>query len=275
MRRLTIMLGAVALLAVACGDGGAIATTTTTTATTTTVASTTTAAPTTTPPATTTTVAPTTTAAPTTTTAPAAVSRCAGLPGTTVPETGGDLVRIPGSFDGDPQPESIMESDGAILFLYEGSWWFGFSLHIPYAVFIELPAASFEGFEPEIHSVEDFGDLDDGALVKIDRSTLSGHDVYAFYFLDEDCQVEDAGTATEDRLEFLVGFGAEHREGLSCVEDGVWETTAGDQGVGLWERLDTFYEWDPAGTGFIESFTDGFEAPASDPDIQATGDLDC
>lgn len=64
-------------------------------------------------------------------------------------------------------------------------------------------------------------------------------------------------------------------EGLSCVEDGVWETTAGDQGGGLWERLDTFYEWDPTGTGFIESFTDGFEAPASDPDIEAAGDLDC
>jgi hypothetical protein len=142
-------------------------------------------------------------------------------------------------------------------------------------VFIELPEPSIAGLEPEIHSVQGFGDHDDGALVKIDQSPLSGHEVYRFYFLDGDCQVEDAGTTAEDPLEFIVGFGAAHREGFSCTGDGVWETTAGDQGGGLWERLDTFYEWDPTGPGFIESFTDGFEAPATDPDIQAAGDLDC
>lgn len=274
MRRLICAFALVSLVAAGCGDDAAVLTTTTSVAAT----STTTApATTTTGAAITTTVAGTTTSSGvgTTTTTGGPVSRCAGLTGMTVPDTGGDLVRIPGSFDGDPQPESIMESDGAILFPHEGSWWFGFSLHIPYAVFIELPEPSFETFEPEIHSVESFGDHDDGALVKVDRSPLSGHDVYRFYFLDDACQVEDAGTAAEDPLEFIVGFGASHREGFSCTDDGVWETTAGESGGGLWQRLDTFYEWDPAGMGFIESFTDGFEAPASDPDIQNAGDLDC
>ena len=135
------MLGAAALAAVACGDGGAITTATTTTTitttTTTTLSATTTAAPTTTV-APTTTEAPTTTIAPTTTSA-APTSRCEGLASMTVPDVGASLIRIPGSFDGDPQPESIMETDGAILFPHDGSWWFGFSLHSPYVVFIELP----------------------------------------------------------------------------------------------------------------------------------------
>lgn len=274
MRSSICAFALVSLVAAGCGDDAAVVTTTTVvtdTSTTTAPTTTTTAAAETT----TTAVATTTSAVATTTTTGGPTSRCAGLSGMTVPDTGANLIRIPGSFDGDPQPESIMASDGAILFPHDGSWWFGFSLHIPYVVFIELPEASFDAFEPEIHSVENFGDHDDGALVKVDRSTLSGHDVYRFYYLDADCQVEDAGTAAEDPLEFIVGFGASHREGFSCTDDGVWETTAGESGGGLWQRLDTFYEWDPTGTGFIESFTDGFEAPASDPDIGSAGDLDC
>ena len=272
MRRVTTAIASCLLLVAACGDdgGGLFTTTTSTTSTTAAVATTTstTFAPTTT------TVAPTTTLAPTTTTAAAAGSRCAGLTGMTLPDVGATLIRAPGSFDGDPQPESIMESDGAILFPHDGSWWFGFSLHIDYVVFIELPEPLIDGFEPSILAVRDFGNHDDGVAVHIDRSPLSGHDVYRFYFLDSDCQVEDAGTAAEDPLDFLVGFGAAHREGFSCTDEGVWETTAGQTGS-LWQRLDTFYEWNPTGPGFIEGFTDGFEAPASDPDIQAAGDLDC
>ena len=273
MRPLALTMTALLLTAAACGgDAGGVSITTSTTTTsmapTTTLAPTTTAAPTTTE-------APTTTAAPTSTTAPAAASRCAGLAGMTLPAVGATLTGIPGSFDGDPQPESIMEADAAILFPHDGSWWFGFSLYIDYVVFIELPEPLIDGFEPSIVTVRDFGDHDDAALVHLDRSPLSGHDVYRFFFLDEDCQVEDAGTAGENPLEFLVGFGASHREGFSCTGDGVWETTAADQGGGLWERLDTFYEWDPTGPGFVEGFTDGFEAPATDPDIQAAGDLDC
>lgn len=268
MRSSICAIALVSLVTAGCGDDAAPVITTTTsaaaTSTTTALATTTTTVPET-----------TTTVAETTTTSGEPVSRCAGLTGMTVPDTGGNMVRIPGSFDGDPQPESIMESDGAILFPHEGSWWFGFSLHIPYAVFIELPEPSIDAFEPEIHSVEGFGDHDDGALVKVDQSPLSGHEVYRFYFLSADCQVEDAGTVAEDPLEFIVGFGANHREGFSCTEDGVWETTAGESGGGLWQRLDTFYEWDPTATGFNESFTDGFEAPAGDPDIQSAGDLDC
>ena len=264
------VLAVVLLAVVSCGGDeitGASTTSTDPTAATTT---------TTTADTTTTAGAPTTTSeVATTTTTGAPTSRCAGLTSMTVPDTGGSLIRIPGSFDGDPQPQSIMETDGAILFPHEGSWRFGFSLHIPYAVFIELPEPSFDAFEPEIHSVQDFGNHDDGALVKIDRSLLSGHDIYRFYFLNDDCQVEDAGTATENPLEFIVGFGASHREGFKCTNDGVWETTAGASEGGMWQRLDTFYEWDPTGPGFVEAFTDGFEAPASDPDILSAGALDC
>ena len=104
-----------------------------------------------------------------------------------------------------------MESDGAILFEQGGSHWFGFSLYIPYVVFIELPEPLIPDFEPSIVAVRDFGDLDDGVLVHIDRSPASGHEVYRWFYLDEDCQVEDAGTADAVPLPFLVGcagFGA-------------------------------------------------------------------
>jgi len=273
VRRSILALAALALVVSACGDdSGGILTSTTGPATTTTAAATTTQAPTTTE-VTTTTAAPATTAAPTTTVA--AGSRCTGRAGMTVPADAADLIRWPGSFDGDPQPESIMESDGAILFEQGGSYWFGFSLAIPYVVFIELPEPLFGDFTPEIVAVRDFGPSDDGALVKVDFSPASGHDVYRFYYLDADCHVEDAGTADTNPLDLIVGFGASHREGFTCVADGVWVTTAGDQGGGIWERLDTFYEWDPAGTGFVLGPTDGFEAPAGDPDIQSAGAFDC
>jgi hypothetical protein len=277
MRRLAITFTAIALVAAACGDDGAGGILTATTSTTA-PGVTTTAAPatTTTGAVATTTEAPATTAttAEPVTTAPAG-SRCTGLPGMTIPASAADLIRWPGSFDGDPQPERIQDSDGAILFEDAGSYWFGFSLHIDYVVFIELPEPLSPTFEPTIVAVRDFGDADDGVLVHIDRSLASGADVYRFYFLDGACQVEDAGIAGEDPLDFIVGFGAAHREGFSCTNDGVWETTAGDQGGGVWERLDTFYEWDPTGTGFVVGPTDGFEAPAGDPDIQSAGDLDC
>ena len=180
-----------------------------------------------------------------------------------------------GNFDGPPEPESIMDADGAFVFESGGTWYVGFSLHDGYVVFEPLPAASPPGFVPEA-SVWDFGSSDDGLLVKIDQSTASGAEVYAFYFLDADCGVEDAGTVEVDRYEFLDWFGASHTQGFRCTADGVFETSAGQTSGTMWDVRDVFYEWTaPAGPGFTFGFEDGMEVPDGDPAIAAAGAVNC
>jgi hypothetical protein len=168
-----------------------------------------------------------------------------------------------------------MESDGAILFRSAGAWWIGISLHIDYVVFRQLPSSLDPAFVPEITAVVDFGPLDDGALVKIDHSLAGGDTVYAFYFLDSGCDVREAGTTAVPQLEFLVGGGAAHTEGLTCAVDGVFATTAGQGSSGMWDIRDHFYAWDPAGSGFTDGFEDGTEVPDGDPAIAQAGLLDC
>jgi hypothetical protein len=265
-----LLLVIVILLLADDGGGGEAATTT---------AVGTTVADTTTIPATTATTAASTTQA--TTTTPAtdtfAQGRCVGTPSADFPADAADVTQGPGNFDGEPEPESIMEADQAIVFSSGGSWWVALMLWPDGVVMTELPEPVGEGggFVPALHSVQSFGDADDGALVHIDRSGASGADVYAFYFLGQDCAVEDAGTVETDRLEFLHGFGAAHREGLTCAGDGVYETSAGAGDGGLWDVRSRFYEWDPEGEGFLFVFEDGMEVPEDDPEALAAGDLDC
>ena len=101
-------------------------------------------------------------------------------------------------------------------------------------------------------------DGDDGLLIKIDRSSAAGAEVYAFYFLDEECGVEDAGTADTERYEFLDWFGADHSQAFTCAADGVFETLAAHHG-GTCGRFGTgSSEWTaPAWPGFIFGFEDG------------------
>lgn len=274
MRRLFVLLVACAALSAACGDDTAASTTPTIPSTSTSAATTTAATTsTTTIPATSTSESSSSTTTATTTTA--AVGRCGGLASMTIPGDAADLIRVPGSFDGDPQPASIMESDGAILFRSAGAWWIGISLHIDYVVFRQLPSSMDSAFVPEITAVVDFGPLDDGALVKIDHSLAGGDTVYAFYFLDSGCDVREAGTTDVPQLEFLVGGGAAHTEGLTCAVDGVFATTAGQESSGMWDIRDHFYAWDPAGSGFTDGFEDGTEVPDGDPAIAQAGLLDC
>jgi hypothetical protein len=180
-----------------------------------------------------------------------------------------------GNFDGPPEPESVMDSDGGFVFVSGGTWYVGFSLNDGYVVFEPLPAPLDPGFVPEA-TVWDFGAHDDGLLVKIDRSLASGAEVYAFYYLDADCAVEDAGTAGTERYEFLDWFGAAHTQAFSCTADGVFETSAGQGSGSMWDVRDVYFEWTaPDGPGFIFQFEDGMEVPAGDPAIAEAGTVHC
>lgn len=216
---------------------------------------------------------PTSTSGPASTTVPPAGSRCAGLESMTLP-AGVEVVGGPGNFDGLPEPESIMDADSAYVFQSDGAWYVGFSLDIGYRVFQPLPPASMPGFTPEI-VVWDFAG-DDGALVKVDASLMSGAEVYVWYFLDEDCVIEDAGTTDQDPLQFLDWFGASHTEAFACASDGVFHTSAGEGSGGMWDVRDVFYRWTaPSGPGFEFGFEDGTEVPTGDPLIAEAGTVRC
>lgn len=213
-----------------------------------------------------------TTAAPPGTGTGAPTTRCAGRVPMTLPD-GVELVGGPGNFDGAPEPDSIMDADGGFVFASGGSWYVGFSLNDGYVVFEPLPSPLDPAFEPDAVVWNFSGD--DGLLVHIDRSGMSGAEVYAFYFLDADCQVEDAGTIDVERFELLDWFGASHTQGFQCTADGVFATSAGQAGT-MWDVRDVFYEWTaPAAPGFVLGFEDGMEVPAGDPAIAAAGDVNC
>ncbi|WKZ83271.1 MAG: hypothetical protein QY307_03265 [Acidimicrobiia bacterium] len=226
---------------------------------------------TTTEAATTTTVAATTTV---TTAAPNPWAGCAALAAEPLAE-GALVAGGPGNFDGDPQPLSIMEADGAILYLSGGQYRLGFALFPNDMISTPLAAPSAPAFPPEFVGVIDFGPANDGVLIRTEKSLLSGHDVYAFYYLTTSCTVEVAHLPGDPPLEFLHGFGAAHREGLTCAADGVYETSAGATGGTLWDVRSRFYQWDPAGTGFQFGFEDGFEAAPDSADALAAGAFNC
>jgi hypothetical protein len=187
---------------------------------------------------------------------------------------GVELAGGPGNFDGPPEPASIMDADSAFVFQSAGAWYLAFSLDIGYLVFEPLPASSIPGFEPVL-LVWDF-EGDDGALVKVDQSTMSGAEVYVWYYLDAGCQVEDAGTIDADPKEFLDWFGASHTQAFACATDGVFETSAAKTAGTMWDVRDVFYHWTaPAGPGFEFGFEDGVEVPEGDPLIAAAGLVDC
>jgi hypothetical protein len=203
----------------------------------------------------------------------APASRCAGVASMTLP-VGVELAGGPGNFDGPPEPASIMDADSAFVFQSAGAWYLAFSLDIGYLVFEPLPASSIPGFEPVL-LVWDF-EGDDGALVKVDQSTMSGAEVYVWYYLDAGCQVEDAGTIDADPKEFLDWFGASHTQAFACATDGVFETSAAKTAGTMWDVRDVFYHWTaPAGPGFEFGFEDGVEVPEGDPLIAAAGLVDC
>lgn len=211
------------------------------------------------------------TTVPGSTTVPA--TRCAGRTAMALPP-GVELSGGNGNFDGPPEPDSIMDSDGGFVFSSEGTWYVGFSLNDGYVVVEPLPEPLDAEFVPEA-VVWDF-DGDDGLLIKIDRSSAAGAEVYAFYFLDEECGVEDAGTADTERYEFLDWFGADHSQAFTCAADGVFETLAARTTGNMWEVRDMFFEWTaPAWPGFIFGFEDGMEVPEGDPAIAAAGMVDC
>jgi len=169
-----------------------------------------------------------------------------------------------------------MQADAAFLFHSGGAYYVGFSLNVGYTAFRQLPAPSDPGFVAEILVVNFDGD-DDAAWVKIDHSLASGADVYAFYFLDEQCQVEDAGTNEAPRHEFLDWAGAQHTQAFSCDGTGVYETLAGVSSIaGMWDITNTYYLWTaPALPGFSFAFQDGIEVPDGDPEIGAAGTVNC
>ncbi len=273
--RRAVALSLIAFALPACGgDTAVLATTTTTVAATTTAPSTTTTVTTTTSTTsttttTTTTTTPTTTA--TTTTIP--VSRCEGKGSKTVPGGATYLSQMPGSFDGDPQPESIMHADSAFIVQSGSDYLFGFHLYIEYETYIKLPAPTNPGFIPEIVAVRDFGSLDDGVLVHLDQPLLYNGGVYAFFYLDADCHVVEAGTPATNPLEFLVGGGAAHEEGIECTATGVVGKQAGATGAiesDPWQVTETTYDWDPAGTGFTEDGVIGYMVPYNDPGMKVS-----
>lgn len=169
-----------------------------------------------------------------------------------------------------------MDSDLAFLFESGGDYYVAFSLNVGYIAFEQLPEPIDPAFVPEL-LVVNFDGSDDAAWVKIDRSLAAGADVYAFYFLDENCGVEDAGTDEAPRYEFLDWAGAQHTQGFTCVGAGVFETFAGASSTpGLWEITSTFYEWTaPSLPGFLFGFEDGMEVPEGDPEIAAAGTVNC
>jgi len=199
--------------------------------------------------------------------------RCAGRVAMVLP-AGIELSGGPGNFDGPPEPESIMDADSGFVFESGGAWYVGFSLDDGYVVYAPLPTTPMRGFEPAA-TVWDF-DGDDGLLVHIDRSAMSGAEVYAFYYLDADCGVDDAGTIEVERLEFLDWFGASHTQAFTCTADGVFETSAGQGSGSMWDVRDVFYEWTaPADPGFVFGFEDGFEVADGDAAITAAGEINC
>ncbi len=181
-----------------------------------------------------------------------------------------------GVFGGGPEPESIMDADLAYLFESGGDYYVAFSLNVGYLAFRQLPEPIDLAFVPEL-LVVNFDGSDDAAWVKTDRSLASGAEVYAFYFLDEDCQVEDAGTAGVPRYEFLDWGGLQHTQGFTCFGDGVRETFAGASSTpGVWDVTSTFYGWTaPALPGFVLGPQDAIEVPEGDPRATAAGVVDC
>jgi len=187
---------------------------------------------------------------------------------------GVSLMGANGNFDGPPEPTRIMEADFGFVFEDGGVWYVGFSLYSGYVVYEPMPEFSMEGFVPEVW-VWNF-DGDDGLLVYSDFSLMSGAMVYTMYFLDEDCQVEDAGAAGEDPLELLDWSGAAHTQAFTCINNGVFVTSAGETAPNNWDVRTRFYEWTaPGGPGFTFVFEDGMEVPADDPEVRNAGIVDC
>lgn len=208
------------------------------------------------------------TAAPTTTEG----TRCLGLAPMVIP-VGAESFGGNGNFDGPPEPTSIMQADAGFLFEHEGEWSTGFSLNSGYLVHAPLPEPDFAGLEPTI-VIASF-DGDDGLLVQTDFSPLAGASVYTFFFLDADCQVNAAGTASEDPLEFLDWGGAAHTQGFTCTDTGVVVTAAGKVGQ-EWEIRSTQYAWTaPAEPGFTLVSEETVTVPDGDPAIGAAGIVDC
>lgn len=246
-------------------------------------ATTTTAGSTTAPEATTTSMATTTTAEPATTVADSTTTsteaptttvgtRCLGLDPMVIPaaaEATGDN----GNFDGPPEPTSIMQADAGFIFEDGGTWFTGFSLNSGYLVYTPLPEPDFAGLEPTI-IIASF-DGDDGLLVQTDFSPMAGASVYTFFFLDEGCQVNAAGTASEDPLDFIDWGGAAHTQGFTCFDTGVLVTEAGKFGES-WEIRTTTYGWTaPAGPGFTLLSEEVVTVADGDPAITAAGIVDC
>jgi len=222
--------------------------------------------------------APATTGPAPTSTSTSAVAQgdmCAEFASDAIPADAVSLGGGNGVFGGGVEPESIQDSDLALLYESGGTHHLAFSLNVGYVATAQLPGASDPSFEPEL-VVVDFPGGHDAGLVMIDRSLASGAEVYAFYFLDEDCEVADAGTVEVPRYEFLDWAGAQHSQGFTCVDDGVFETMANAGEGGLWEITDTFFAWTaPAQPGFVFGFQDGMEVPEGDPAIAQAGAVDC
>jgi len=224
------------------------------------------------PPATT--VPPATTSPSTTEAIP--VNRCTDVPPMAIPTGAVGAGGANGVFGGGPEPESVMDADFAHLFESGGNYFVAFSLNVGYVAFQQLPEPIDPAFVPEL-LVVNFDGNDDAAWVKIDRSLAAGAEVYAFYFLDESCAVEDAGTAGVPRYEFLDWGGLEHTQGFTCVGDGVFETFAGVSSTpGRWDVTSSFFQWTaPALPGFLAGVEDGLDVPDGDPSIAAAGVVDC
>lgn len=264
-----LLLTVAVLLMTDSGEGPSAETTATTTteATTTTAAGSTTAATTTSTPESTTTTA----AGPV-----VGAGRCAGTPAPdTLPVDAVVLTALPGSFDGAPEPMSIMEADQGMVYRSGDAWWVAIGLYPTGILTAPLPEPSDPAFTPTVLSVVDFGALPDGLVVRVDRSLASGAQVYRFYFLADDCTVRWAVTAEESALEFLEWFGPAHRQGFTCVADGVHLTSAGESSGGLWDVRDRYYHWDPGGTGFDFILEDGTELAPDDPDTVNAGQVNC
>jgi hypothetical protein len=169
-----------------------------------------------------------------------------------------------------------MDTDVAFLFESGGTTYVAISLNSGFLGYTELPAPSDPGFTPELLVVNFDGGYD-AAWVKIDRSLAAGAEVYAFYFLNEDCQVEDAGTVEVPRYEFLDWFGAAHSQGFRCTATGVIETLAGaTETAGQWRVTTAVYEWTaPAAPGFVETSRTEAIHPEGSAEVSGAGIVDC